>query len=74
VRGIISTAGYVPYRRLQRSEIGAFFGTGGTPRLGVRRIVATNVQQMIAKLALDLVPEEGLREPGLPRDQRPAGQ
>ena len=29
MRGIISAAGYVPYRRLQRSEIASFFGTGG---------------------------------------------
>jgi hypothetical protein len=29
VRGILSAAGYVPYRRLQRAEIAAFFGTGG---------------------------------------------
>jgi hydroxymethylglutaryl-CoA synthase len=29
VRGIISAAGYVPYRRLDRSEIAAFFGSGG---------------------------------------------
>jgi hydroxymethylglutaryl-CoA synthase len=29
VRGIISAGGYVPYRRLDRSEIAAFFGTGG---------------------------------------------
>jgi 3-hydroxy-3-methylglutaryl CoA synthase len=29
VRGILGAAGYVPYRRLQRSEIAAFFGTGG---------------------------------------------
>src|SRR5262245_14276887 len=28
-RGIIAAAGYVPYRRLQRREIGAFFGAGG---------------------------------------------
>ncbi len=28
-RGIVSIAGYVPYRRLRRSEIGGFFGTGG---------------------------------------------
>jgi alkylation response protein AidB-like acyl-CoA dehydrogenase len=27
------------------------------------KLVGTNVQQMIAKLALDLIPEEGLREP-----------
>jgi 3-hydroxy-3-methylglutaryl CoA synthase/uncharacterized OB-fold protein len=29
MRGIISAAGYVPYRRLQRSEIAATFGSGG---------------------------------------------
>ena len=29
VRGIISAGGYVPYRRLDRSEIAAFFGAGG---------------------------------------------
>jgi len=29
VRGIISAAGYVPYRRLDRTEIAAFFGSGG---------------------------------------------
>jgi 3-hydroxy-3-methylglutaryl CoA synthase/uncharacterized OB-fold protein len=29
VRGIISAGGYVPYRRLDRSEIPAFFGSGG---------------------------------------------
>jgi 3-hydroxy-3-methylglutaryl CoA synthase/uncharacterized OB-fold protein len=29
VRGIISAAGYVPYRRLQRSEIAKMFGSGG---------------------------------------------
>jgi hydroxymethylglutaryl-CoA synthase len=29
VRGIISVGGYVPYRRLDRSEIAAFFGSGG---------------------------------------------
>jgi hydroxymethylglutaryl-CoA synthase len=29
VRGILSAAGYVPYRRLQRAEIAAFFGAGG---------------------------------------------
>ncbi len=28
-RGIISAAGYVPYRRLQRAEIAKFFGSGG---------------------------------------------
>lgn len=29
MRGILSAAGYVPYRRLQRSEIAKFFGSGG---------------------------------------------
>jgi 3-hydroxy-3-methylglutaryl CoA synthase/uncharacterized OB-fold protein len=29
VRGIISAAGYVPYRKLSRSEIAAFMGSGG---------------------------------------------
>ncbi len=29
MRGVISAAGYVPHRRLDRSEIAAFFGSGG---------------------------------------------
>jgi 3-hydroxy-3-methylglutaryl CoA synthase/uncharacterized OB-fold protein len=29
MRGVISAGGYVPYRRLDRSEISAFFGGGG---------------------------------------------
>jgi len=29
VRGIVSAAGYVPYRRLSRSDIAAFMGSGG---------------------------------------------
>ncbi|HMF83551.1 MAG TPA: OB-fold domain-containing protein [Acidimicrobiia bacterium] len=29
MRGIISAGGYVPYRRLDRAEIAAFFGSGG---------------------------------------------
>ncbi|HVC67448.1 MAG TPA: OB-fold domain-containing protein [Acidimicrobiales bacterium] len=28
-RGVVSIAGYVPYRRLQRSAVGAVFGSGG---------------------------------------------
>ena len=28
-RGVVSIAGYVPYRRLQRSEVAQVFGTGG---------------------------------------------
>jgi 3-hydroxy-3-methylglutaryl CoA synthase len=29
MRGIISAGGYVPYRRLQRAEVGKLFGSGG---------------------------------------------
>ena len=29
MRGIVSIAGYVPYRRLQRSAVAQVFGTGG---------------------------------------------
>jgi hydroxymethylglutaryl-CoA synthase len=29
MRGILSAGGYVPFRRLDRSQIGATFGTGG---------------------------------------------
>ena len=29
MRGIISGAGYVPYRRLARADIAAFMGSGG---------------------------------------------
>src|SRR6516164_5558604 len=29
VRGIVSAAGYVPYRRLSRADIAAFMGSGG---------------------------------------------
>jgi hydroxymethylglutaryl-CoA synthase len=29
IRGIVSIAGYVPYRRLQRSEVAEVFGSGG---------------------------------------------
>ena len=29
MRGIISAAGYVPYRRLARADIAAFMGSGG---------------------------------------------
>lgn len=29
MRGIVSIAGYVPYRRLERSSVSAFFGKGG---------------------------------------------
>jgi hydroxymethylglutaryl-CoA synthase len=29
MRGILSSAGYIPYRRLKRSSIAEFFGSGG---------------------------------------------
>jgi hydroxymethylglutaryl-CoA synthase len=29
MRGIVSIAGYVPYRRLQRSAVSQLFGSGG---------------------------------------------
>ncbi|MFM8237447.1 MAG: hydroxymethylglutaryl-CoA synthase, partial [Actinomycetota bacterium] len=29
MRGIVSIAGYIPYRRLDRTEVPATFGTGG---------------------------------------------
>ena len=29
MRGIITAAGYVPYRRLEGKQISAFFGSGG---------------------------------------------
>jgi alkylation response protein AidB-like acyl-CoA dehydrogenase len=35
-----------------------------TSELLMAKLFGTNVQQQIAKLALDLIPEEGLREPG----------
>ena len=55
MRGVISAAGYVPYRRLDRSEIADFFGTGsGT---GTRAVASydedtTTMGQAAADLAL----------------------
>ena len=55
MRGVISAAGYVPYRRLDRSEIAAFFGTGGGT--GTRAVASydedtTTMGQAAADLAL----------------------
>ena len=55
MRGVISAAGYVPYRRLDRSEIGAFFGSGGDK--GSRAVASydedtTTMGQAAADLAL----------------------
>ena len=63
MRGVISAAGYVPYRRLDRSEIGAFFGSGGGK--GTRAVASydedtTTMGQAAADLALraaDVEPE-----------------
>ena len=55
MRGVISAAGYVPYRRLDRSEIADFFGTGGGT--GTRAVASydedtTTMGQAAADLAL----------------------
>lgn len=55
MRGVISAAGYVPYHRLDRSEIAAFFGTGGGT--GTRAVASydedtTTMGQAAADLAL----------------------
>ena len=55
MRGVISVAGYVPYRRLDRSEIAAFFGLGGGT--GTRAVASydedtTTMGQAAADLAL----------------------
>ena len=63
MRGVISAAGYVPYRRLDRSEIAAFFGSGGGT--GTRAVSSydedtTTMGQAAADLALrptDVEPE-----------------
>ena len=59
MRGVISAAGYVPYHRLDRSEIATFFGSGGGQG---RRAVAsydedtTTMGQAAADLALRSTP------------------
>ena len=63
MRGVISAAGYVPYRRLDRSEIADFFGSGGGT--GTRAVASydedtTTMGQAAADLALrstDVEPE-----------------
>ena len=61
MRGVISAAGYVPYRRLDRSEIAAFFGSGGGK--GARAVASydedtTTMGQAAADLALRSTPVE----------------
>jgi hydroxymethylglutaryl-CoA synthase len=59
VRGIISGAGYVPYRRLARADIAAFMGSGGGK--GTRAVAAhdedtTTLGVEAARLALRSAP------------------
>ena len=59
MRGVISAAGYVPYHRLDRSEIAAFFGSGGGE--GSRAVASydedtTTMGQAAADLALRSTP------------------
>jgi hydroxymethylglutaryl-CoA synthase len=59
MRGIISTAGYVPYRRLARSSVAAFLGSGGGK--GSRSVAShdedtTTMGVEAARLALGSVP------------------
>ena len=63
MRGVIAAAGYVPHHRLDRSEIAAFFGSGGGK--GTRAVASydedtTTMGQAAADLALrstDVEPE-----------------
>jgi hydroxymethylglutaryl-CoA synthase len=59
MRGIVSIAGYVPYRRLQRSAVGATFGSGGGK--GTRSVAShdedtTTMGVEAARLALRSAP------------------
>jgi hydroxymethylglutaryl-CoA synthase len=59
MRGIVSIAGYVPYRRLQRSAVRAVFGSGGGK--GTRSVAShdedtTTMGVEAARLALRSVP------------------
>ena len=61
MRGVISAAGYVPYHRLDRSEIAALFGSGGGQ--GVRAVASydedtTTMGYAAADLALCSTPVE----------------
>ncbi len=59
MRGVVGIAGYVPYRRLQRSDVGQLFGTGGGK--GTRSVAShdedtTTMGVEAARLALRAVP------------------
>ena len=65
MRGIVSVGGYVPYRRLQRSEITRTFGSGGGK--GTRSVASydedtTTMGVEAARLALRAVPEARVDE------------
>ncbi len=60
-RGIVTIAGYVPYRRLQRSEVAKVFGAGGGK--GSRSVAShdedtTTMGTEAARLALRTVPRD----------------
>lgn len=60
MRGIVSSAGYVPYRRLQRTSVSQLFGTGGGK--GTRSVAShdedtTTMGVEAARLALRAAPE-----------------
>jgi len=59
MRGVLSAAGYVPYRRLQRSAIGSFLGSGagkGTRSVASHDEDTTTMGVEAARLALGPVP------------------
>jgi 3-hydroxy-3-methylglutaryl CoA synthase len=59
MRGILSAAGYVPYRRLERAEVAGFLGTGGgrgTRAVAAHDEDATTMGVEAARLALRSAP------------------
>ena len=63
MRGVISAAGYVPYHRLDRSEIGAFFGSGGGE--GSRAVASYDEDTTtMGQAAADLARRSTAVEPG----------
>ena len=73
MRGIVSAAGYVPYRRLTRAQIGAFLGAGGGK--GTRAVAShdedtTTMGVEAARLALRSAPASRTDRPVV-RHRRP---
>ena len=63
MRGVISAAGYVPYHRLDRSEIAAFFGSGGGE--GSRAVASYDEDTTtMGQAAADLARRSTAAEPG----------